>query len=148
MLKILLSEKKFGMIGPVSNSVGNAQMIPVKYDNLQSIQKWSKRYTDNQKDDFLELKMVGFFCVMIKREVFESVGLLDENFGIGMFEDDDYCMRIKNEGYKIGFTYKAFVHHFGSASFKKLNDEVFESNWKKNQEYFEKKWNTKWKSHI
>lgn len=148
MVNILSSEKSIGMIGPVSNSVGNAQMIPVEYTKLKNIQSWSEKYVQKQKEFYSGIEMLGFFCVMMKREVFDKVGLLDENFGIGMFEDDDYCIRVKNEGYALVFTHKAFVHHFGSASFKKINDEVFKKNWKKNQEYFEKKWKIKWKSYI
>jgi len=44
---------------------------------------------------------IVFFCVMIKREVFEKIGLLDEAFLEGAGEDTDFCIRAENEGYKI-----------------------------------------------
>ena len=49
----------------------------------------------------VEKEFIVFFCAMIKREVFEKVGLLDEAFLEGAGEDTDFCIRAENEGYKI-----------------------------------------------
>lgn len=42
-----------------------------------------------------------FFCVMIKKEVFEDLGLLDETFSPGYGEDTDFCLKAENRGYKV-----------------------------------------------
>lgn len=42
-----------------------------------------------------------FFCVMIKRQVFDDVGLLDEQFSPGGFEDADFCVRAASKGYRL-----------------------------------------------
>ena len=42
-----------------------------------------------------------FFCVMIKKQVIDRLGLLDEIFSPGMGEDTDYCIKAMNSGYKI-----------------------------------------------
>jgi len=42
-----------------------------------------------------------FFCVAIKREVFEKIGLLDPAFGIGRGEDIDFCIRAAKAGYRM-----------------------------------------------
>jgi len=44
---------------------------------------------------------IVFFCAMIKREVFEKIGLLDEAFLEGAGEDTDFCIRAEEEGYEI-----------------------------------------------
>ena len=62
-------------------------------------------------------KLIGF-CMMIKKEVINKIGLLDENFLIGNFEDDDYCLRMRKAGYKLILCKDTFIHHFGSISFK------------------------------
>lgn len=42
-----------------------------------------------------------FFIVMIKREVFDKIGLLDEAFGMGAGEDTAFCIEAMKAGYKI-----------------------------------------------
>jgi GT2 family glycosyltransferase/Fe-S-cluster containining protein len=53
-----------------------------------------------------------FYCVMIKREVFEQIGLLDEVFNPGAGEDTDYCIRARAAGYQVVFVDedKGLVH--------------------------------------
>ena len=43
-----------------------------------------------------------FFCVLIRRELVDLIGLLDEGYVLGNFEDDDYCMRATLAGYRLG----------------------------------------------
>ena len=61
-------------------------------------------------------RLVGF-CLLIKREVIDAIGLLDERFGIGCFEDDDYCLRAIQAGYRAVIAGDAFIHHFGGRTF-------------------------------
>jgi tetratricopeptide (TPR) repeat protein/GT2 family glycosyltransferase len=43
---------------------------------------------------------------------------LDERFGSGNFEDDDFCIRARLAGFHIRIAQDAFVHHTGSQTFK------------------------------
>ena len=145
LVSLLERTPRLGMIGPVSNFVGNIQKIKVNYrKDLDEIQTWAWRYTGQHADDYRSIDMLGFFCIMMKREVFEKVGFLDENYEIGMFEDDDYCRRVREEGYELGYTKRVYIHHEGSVSFKKLNSLEHQKIWDKNKNYFEKKWKAKW----
>ena len=83
-------------------------------------------------------KLIGF-CLLIKREVINKVGLLDEQFFPGNFEDDDYCMRILEAKYKLVLSKDTFIHHFGKISFKN-NDLDYKKILRKNKEKFNKKW--------
>ena len=57
---------------------------------------------------------------MIRREVIERIGLLDENIFYGP-EDADYCMRIAAEGWKVVYLPQyTIVHHWRRATNKKL----------------------------
>ena len=62
--------------------------------------------------------LVGF-CYLFKREVFDKVGFLDEQFSPGNFEDDDYSLRILQQGWDLLLCHDTFIHHFGHASFSK-----------------------------
>lgn len=42
-----------------------------------------------------------FFCVLIKREVFENIGKLNLCFNPGFGEDTDFCIRAVRAGYKL-----------------------------------------------
>lgn len=42
-----------------------------------------------------------FFCVCIKKEMFNKFGLLDEIFSPGYGEDTDFCCKLEDGGYKI-----------------------------------------------
>ena len=42
-----------------------------------------------------------FFCVMIKREVFDKIGSLNEEYGIGMGEDIEFCIEAEKAGYDV-----------------------------------------------
>ena len=55
--------------------------------------------------------------MLVRREVFDQVGLLDERFGLGCLEDDDLCRRALAAGYRSVVARDAFVHHFGHRSF-------------------------------
>lgn len=62
-------------------------------------------------------------CLMIKREVIEKIGLMDENFFL-YFEETDWCLRAIKKGYKILYVPSASIIHFVGGSgipYKKRN---------------------------
>jgi GT2 family glycosyltransferase len=54
----------------------------------------------------------------VPRKVIDEVGLLSEDYGLGYFEDDDYCFRVRDAGYRTIWAKDIYVHHFGSVSFE------------------------------
>ncbi|MHB8830076.1 MAG: tetratricopeptide repeat protein, partial [Syntrophales bacterium] len=84
-------------------------------------------------------RVVGF-CLLAKRAVIDRIGGLDEKFGSGNFEDDDFCLRAAAVGYKARIALDAFIHHTGSQTFKGAginyqqsllrNWEIFKTKWK------------------
>ena len=87
---------------------------------------------------------MGFYCVALRKSAIDKVGLLDEKFGIGMFEDDDYCMRFTQAGYKLVITDGCFIYHKGSVSFKKLAAEEYMDIFNRNKQYFFEKHKVEW----
>src|SRR5262249_28793170 len=68
----------------------------------------------------------------------DKIGLLDEQFGIGCFEDDDYCRRALAAGYRAVIARDAFVHHFGGRTFIASGVD-FQELMRKNEQLFRAK---------
>ena len=81
------------------------------------------------------------------RQVFERVGELDEAFGVGFFEDDDYCRRVELAGWRIACAEDVFVHHHLSASFDQLKAEAKKKLFDANKAIYEAKWGA-WEPHA
>jgi GT2 family glycosyltransferase len=65
---------------------------------------------------------VTFACAMLRRSIFDEVGLLDEvDFRVA-FNDADFCLRILDRGYRIVYTPHAVLRHYESATKKTIAD--------------------------
>lgn len=140
----LQSDRKTGMVGPVTNSAGNEQTVSLPNLNEKNYGKISQLYVSRHKGIHFQTNRLGFFCVAIKRNVFEKIGMLDEKFGIGMFEDDDLCLRAIKAGFNLTIAEDCFVYHKGSVSFSKLSNDIYQDLFQKNKSYFEAKHGVKW----
>lgn len=73
----------------------------------------------NPREDYTrirEVDEVSGAAMLVRRETFEQVGLLDEGFFF-YWEDIDWCKRIKAAGWKVVYLPQArIVHHFGGSS--------------------------------
>ena len=136
----LRKSPKLGLVGPVSNMVGNEAKVPVGYTDIRDMPRWARAYCRQHDGETVPMIMLGFFCVALRREVYQKVGELDEQFGVGYFEDTDYCYRTRQQGYELRFARDAFVHHWQGASFRLLGDNHFVSIYQGNQRLFETKW--------
>ena len=73
------------------------------------------------------------------------MGPLDESFGLGLFEDDDYSLRVRRAGYRVVCAEDVLVHHFGEASFGRLVPSgEYARLLEKNRLRFEEKWGVAW----
>jgi GT2 family glycosyltransferase len=117
LLEPLSKNPSVGLVGPVSNSVGNEQQIFTEGKTPEEKLAEGLSWTRKSRGGIIETEMLGFFCVAMRRDVLEKVGMLDEDFGPGYFEDDDYCIRIKDAGFRMVFVEDVFVYHRGGGTF-------------------------------
>ena len=61
------------------------------------------------------LSVVTGACLLIRRDVFEEVGGLDEQLAVA-FNDVDFCLRVRDAGYRNVWTPYAEMNHHESAS--------------------------------
>lgn len=135
-----------GMLGPVTNNIGNEARIEIRYDDMTQMLDAAGSYTARHAGLRTPLRTAAFFCVMMPRRVYEKVGKLDEAFGIGMFEDDDYCRRVQQEGWDIACADDVFIHHHLSASFDQIKLERRKEMFEHNKAIYEAKWGP-WVAH-
>ncbi len=70
------------------------------------------------RDEISEVAWVSGAVFLIKKDVFDSIGGFDENFFLYK-EEEDLCLRLRKEGYKIVYNPKIKVLHYGSVVAKK-----------------------------
>ena len=137
----LYENEKIGATGSRSNVVSNLQQVLA--DKRMSMGDWITfgRMNNSPMEYPYEEKLylVGF-ALLIKREVVNLIGGLDECFTPGNFEDNDYGLRIIKAGYKNILCRNSFIFHYGSKSFGK-NIVEFQNTLDINGEKFRKKWN-------
>lgn len=136
-----------GLIGPVTNNIGNEARIDIAYADMAQMLKESGEYTRNHPGISFPIRTAAFFCVMLTRAAYQKVGPMDEQFGVGFFEDDDYCMRLHAAGFDVRCADDVFVHHHLSASFNKLKAETKQALFDRNRALYEKKWGS-WTPHA
>ncbi len=117
MLRALRGESKVGLVGPRSNFVSGPQQIEVGYHGLAELDGFAWDWGKAQGGVVIDVHRLVGFCLLIAREVIDAIGLLDERFGIGCFEDDDYCVRAIAVGFRAVIAGDSFVHHYGSRTF-------------------------------
>lgn len=139
MTKCLYSNINIGAVGCVTNNCSNYQTIECNYETIEEMFDFSEKYNISNEELWEEkVRLIGF-CMLIKKVVVNEVGLLDEIFTPGNFEDDDYSYRIIKSGYKLFLCKDTFIHHFGSVSFKE-NPQEYSETMKINQKKFLNKW--------
>lgn len=135
----LYSDVKIGAVGPVTNNCSNYQAVAVSYEDMNELEKFAEKYNIFNAEKWEnKTKLVGF-CMLIKRSVVASIGVLDECFTPGNFEDDDYSLRILAQGYQLLLCNDTFIHHYGSVSFKE-KPEAYGQLLEKNRAKFKEKW--------
>lgn len=109
---------RLGVSAPRSNRIAGDQITAdATYANLDEMREYAAtRRSRFSGEGYLTDRAIGL-CLCIDRRVIEEVGGIDERFGAGNFEDDDFCLRVRGAGYRIFVCDDVFIHHFGSQTF-------------------------------
>ncbi|WP_270407381.1 glycosyltransferase [Paenibacillus timonensis] len=141
MLNAQQSHPKCGIVGPVSNYVPAPQLIQDPLYSVEHLDTYAAYYRKAHAGRTLVVNRVIGFCMLIKREVVDTIGGFDLRYEIGNFEDDDLCIRALLAGYECIVAQEVFIHHFGSTTFKNDSNFDYERIYHTNFAKFVDKWN-------
>lgn len=143
-----LADPKIGLVVAATNFSGNESRIAVPYRTLEGMPPFAEEYARANEGRAFDIHVAAMYCVGLRRDAYDTIGPLDEDFTVGMFEDDDYSHRARIAGLRVVCAEDVFVHHFGQASFGKLPKEEYEAIFRRNQTHYERKWGMAWKPHA
>jgi len=83
--------------------------------------QWQGRESQRQGHVILKRgKPLAFFCVVMRRKAVDEIGMLDESFGLGLGDDDDYCAMAQKAGWYVAFCPTSLVLHHHRQTFKTM----------------------------
>jgi len=113
LLLTMENNPKVGLLSPLTDRIGS----PVCKANF-AVQKWRLPVNGNYCTQINRLperygntsSSISMFCAVVRSEVVEKIGLLDERFFI-LGNDDDYSDRVRLAGFKTAVCLNCFVFH-------------------------------------
>jgi GT2 family glycosyltransferase len=135
-----LGNERNGLVGPVTNHARGEAQIEASYTNLDDLDRFAAQRAREHRGETLELPVLAMFCVAARTEVLARVGALDERFTVGMYEDDDYALRLRRAGYRLLCARDVYVHHWGGVSFRRLEPSIHDHVHTTHRAAFEEKW--------
>ncbi len=143
-----LRNPRVGLVGTVTNWTGNEAKIDLDPSSLGAFLRAAVHERLAHVSEVAAIDNIAFFCVAFRRTLWDEIGPLDTRFGIGMFEDDDYCRRVIAERFDVVIARDTFVYHIGEASFSTLREDGrYERLFEANKAAFESKWGNPWIPH-
>lgn len=140
MIAVAQAVPNIGLVNPSSNNLGQK---PAKGEPIES---YAAKLTEFH-GKYVEIGSAIGFCMMVKRSVIEKIGVFDEIYGMGNFEDTDYSRRAVKEGFLCVRACGAYVYHREGSSFGR--DSVFDENFERNRQIYEFRWGKRrWIAYI
>ena len=145
MVKVTESDPSIGVVGPKTyfyDDPNRLQLVWLEVDMFsgQGIHVGAREVDTGQYENLTEVDYAQGSCLMVKRCVIDTVGLLDELY-FTYWDEADYCIRTRQAGYKIVYVPKARIWHKVSSSAKKITglSRYYKT---RNSFYFIKKYGT------
>ena len=108
MLYAFQLDPKVGAVGPSSNAI-------MGYQSLSHV----------GLPPAIESTRLSGMCMLLRREVVNEIGLLDESLPGG--DDLDYSMRLREAGYKLCICRRAFLLHHYATTGRRVHGEYWDS---------------------
>jgi O-antigen biosynthesis protein len=133
MVERLEREPAIGMCCPLSNSAVN---LSVRIPPGDDVFSFARRVALRTPGLYPDVTTVVGFCLLVRREVLTTLGVLDEAYGRGYCEETDLHLRARAAGWRCVIADDVFVYHRQGASFSdsqarfEKNVELLMARWK------------------
>ena len=111
-----LIENPNWIVGPVTNQTGSEQKIFTRSTEPNEIIEEGLEWTKHARGSKFQVKQLDFCCIGMTRNTLETIGKLEEGFGLGYYEDTDFCHRAGKLGFKLMMIEDAFIYHKGGGT--------------------------------
>lgn len=116
------SDPMIGMVSPFSNNATLCSIPNFCQDNEipygLSIEEYARKIEVCSLREYPRISVVHGFCMFIKREVLDKVGIFDAiAFEKGYGEENDICWRAEQYGYIAVLCDDTYIYHSGTTSF-------------------------------
>jgi GT2 family glycosyltransferase len=123
----LQADPRVGAVGAVSNRIYGHQRRNAP--NPFPAPRWKE---DN---------VLTGFCLLLRKAAVQEVGLFDEQFSPGNYDDFDYSLRLTQAGWKLAIAESVWIHHAMHATFKTLQKaEEYDALLRTNRDKLLAKW--------
>jgi GT2 family glycosyltransferase len=139
LIQILEEDKLVGFAAPYLSYAPSSQNIGKEFSSFAEMQEFAMKFTSANEGKFHHTDRVLGACLVFRRDLLASIGGNDFWYGIGNYDDDDWCLRARIAGYKIVIVGSSFVEHMGHATFR-LEPTRFNTSLSANRDKFERKW--------
>lgn len=125
IIKVMLDREDIGIAGPCICNYEDKNIIQAMganinlYTGLTQGKYKGYKYNDIPNRDFL-VDYLGGACFVCRREVFEKIGLIPENYFL-FFEETEFCYKAGKEDYKLLCVYESKIYHKGSSTISKYS---------------------------
>ena len=123
-VQVINSVSDLGTATPWSN---NAEICSIpntlSVNSLPSdLNKLSRHLLNKHQPEYPELPTAVGFCMLLTAEAKQRVGYFDEaTFGMGYGEENDYSLRVSQQGLKNVLVDNCYIAHVGNQSFQEIS---------------------------
>ena len=139
LIRFAAVDPEIGIIGACANYASGLQLVQnTSYKDIRELEEFAASRAAEYADTLWLSPRLVTMCVLLKRELVERIGGLDEGFGMFGFEDDDFAIRATIAGFKSVVAPGVFIHHTGGPQGR--GDTQYNTWLHESWAVFKKKW--------
>ena len=126
-LSSFLNKNPNWIVGPVTNQTGSEQKIFTQGSETKEILQEGLEWTRHAVGSQIQVKQLDFCCIGMTKKALEQIGPLEEGFGLGYYEDTDFCHRAGKMGFELMMIEEVFVYHKGGGTYLSSKEKMRQS---------------------